>query len=88
MPVTAEMMLPAMQRWVADHDDITIPLDAFAQTRWVDTGLESLALMELVLHLEQVYQCTVSNAVLAEVETFGDLAHVIAGLTAQEASAC
>ena len=83
-----EALLVDIQRLLVELDDIDLPLTTLAQMRWIDTGLESLALMELVLHLEQAHDCTIPNEALTAVVTFGDLARVVDAVLAHRGPAC
>jgi acyl carrier protein len=62
---------------LAELHEISITLERLASMRWQDIGLESLSLIELVLHLEQEYGCTVSNEALREVRTLQDVATLV-----------
>jgi len=74
----APQILDRIHALLAEDNDIEVPRATLAALPWKDTGLDSLPLMELVLHLEQEYDCTVSNEALREVVTFGDLAVILA----------
>lgn len=78
---TGEEVLETIQHLLHNLHDIDLEPAVLAATRWQATGLESLALMELVLHLERDYAVTVENEALRHVATFGDLAALVAKLT-------
>src|SRR5262245_59313889 len=76
-----EAVLVTIQRLLRDLHDLDIALAALPTTLWQESGLESLALMQVVLHLEEEYDVTVENEQLRDVRAFGDLAHLIVTLT-------
>lgn len=67
-------LVTAMADWLLANEDVDIPPDILEETLWPDTGLTSLALMQMVLEMEQAHGCDITNECLRTVRTFGDLA--------------
>lgn len=72
--LTPERLLHETSRLLDELYDVSIAPEALGATPWRAVGLESLALMDVLLHLERAYDCQVPNEALRGVETFGDLA--------------
>lgn len=69
---------------IIDHLCKVVPpgTEIFAQSRIVaDLGLDSLAVMNFVMALEDDFDVSLTMDSLARVETVGDLAHALAALT-------
>ena len=73
MPSRNDLLID-MADWLLANEDIDILPEALEDLLWTETGLMSLALMQMILEMEQSHGCTITNERLRPVRTFGDLA--------------